>query len=75
MDIAAAAVTTVPLRTGLTPASILGPAITTGITLMAIGGLMVFGILHRIPRPNASIPRRRIARPHQMLGLSTESTC
>ncbi|WP_407941886.1 apolipoprotein N-acyltransferase [Microcella pacifica] len=67
VDIAAAGVTTVPLRTGLTPASILGPAITTGITLLAIGGLMVFGILHRIPRPNASSSRRQIARPEGLL--------
>lgn len=58
VDTAAAEVTTVPLRTGLTPASTLGPAITTGITLAAIAGLAVLGILHRITR-RRSIPTLR----------------
>ena len=48
IDTAAAAITTVPLRTGLTPATILGPWISALIPLGAIGALTALGILHRI---------------------------
>ena len=41
-------ITTVPLRTGLTPATILGPWISALIPLGAIGALTALGILHRI---------------------------
>ncbi|MFS2280628.1 apolipoprotein N-acyltransferase [Microbacterium sp. OR21] len=48
VDTAAAAITIVPLRTGLTPATILGPGISALIPLGALGALIAFGILHRI---------------------------
>ena len=48
IDTAAAAITTVPLRPGLTPATILGPWISALIPLGAIGALTALGILHRI---------------------------
>ncbi|AZH79348.1 apolipoprotein N-acyltransferase [Microbacterium sp. Y-01] len=48
VDTAAAAITTVPLRTGLTPATILGPWISALVPLGAFGALTVLGILHRV---------------------------
>lgn len=48
VDTAGAAITTVPLRTGLTPAATLGPWIKPLIMLGAIGALTALGILHRV---------------------------
>ncbi|MFV0434732.1 MAG: apolipoprotein N-acyltransferase [Leucobacter sp.] len=53
-DTPAAAVTTVPLRTGLTPAVIVGPTLTLLIPIAALGGLLTLGLLGR---------RRRRATP------------
>ena len=46
IDTAAAAITTIPLRTGLTPATILGPWISVLVPLGALGALTALGILH-----------------------------
>lgn len=46
-DTVGAAITTIPLRTGLTPAIILGSWISALVPLGAIGTLTALGILHR----------------------------
>ncbi|RGE19060.1 apolipoprotein N-acyltransferase [Leucobacter sp. wl10] len=46
-DAPAAAVTTVPLRTGITPAVRIGPLINILLPLAASGGLLAFGLQHR----------------------------
>ncbi|WP_085370162.1 apolipoprotein N-acyltransferase [Leifsonia sp. NCR5] len=56
-DTAAAAVTTLPLRTGLTPASILGPTISAGLTLSALAALVTCGIRYRFGRRPSPTPR------------------
>src|SRR3546814_12710029 len=49
VDKAAAAITRVPLREGLTPAVVLGGVLTALIALGAITGLTIAGIGHRRP--------------------------
>ncbi|EIC06453.1 apolipoprotein N-acyltransferase [Microbacterium laevaniformans] len=48
VDTADASISTVPLRTGLTPAVILGPWLTALIVLAAAGALTAAGFFHRV---------------------------
>lgn len=60
-DEPAAAITTVPLRTGLTPAIWIGPILTVLIPLAAFGGLLAAGLLQQrkgLPAPIQSTPNR-----------------
>ena len=52
-----ASITTVPLRTGLTPAVILGPWLTALIVLAAAGALTAAGFSHRARRRAAAADR------------------
>ena len=53
----AAAVTSVPLRTGLTPAVLVGPILTLIIPIAALGGLLTLGLLQRRwSRPSTPTP-------------------
>ncbi len=54
-DVPAAAITTVPLRTGLTPAVLVGPTLTLLIPIVALSGLLVLGLFGRRNR-SAPIP-------------------
>jgi apolipoprotein N-acyltransferase len=47
VDTAGASISTVPLRTGLTPAVILGPWLTALVVLAAAGAFMAAGFFHR----------------------------
>lgn len=56
VDQAAAAVTRVPLRQGLTPAVVLGSALSALIALGATTGLLIAGIAHRRNRHSPKSP-------------------
>lgn len=63
-DTSAAAVTTVPLRTGLTPAIFIGPILTPLLPLTAMVGLLSLGLLHRgRTAVTANSSTRRAAEP------------
>ncbi|RGE21597.1 apolipoprotein N-acyltransferase [Leucobacter sp. wl10] len=65
-DRQAAAVTTVPLRTGLTPAVLVGPVLAILIPVAALGGLLAAGILRRrARRSDPAQPIRSSARKAQ----------
>lgn len=55
-DSPAAAVTAVPLRTGLTPAVLVGPTLTLIIPIAALGGLLALGLLERRSRTTSLPP-------------------
>ncbi|MEO2135165.1 apolipoprotein N-acyltransferase [Microbacterium sp.] len=57
VDTVDASITTVPLRTGLTPAVILGPWLTALIVLAAAGALTAAGFSHRARRRAAAADR------------------
>lgn len=64
VDVADAAITAVQLRTGLTPASLVGPALTAAIPLAAFTALVALGIAHRRrvrPRARLPLPTRPLA--------------
>ena len=62
VDTAAARVTTVPLRTGLTPAVTVGPWVTGVLPFAAVIVLVALGVLHRCRMPGASGDADRPAR-------------
>lgn len=51
VDTAAGTVTTLPLRTGRTPASVIGPRSTGLFPLLSVGAMLSLGIIHRRRRP------------------------
>ncbi|WP_454130942.1 apolipoprotein N-acyltransferase [Microbacterium lacticum] len=57
VDTVDASITTVPLRTGLTPAVILGPWLTALIVLAAAGALTAAGFCHRARTRAAAVDR------------------
>lgn len=62
-DTPVAAVTTVPLRTGLTAAVIVGPVLNLLIPIAAVGGLLILGLLgRRRRRATPSSPNSLLAR-------------
>ena len=58
VDTAGAAITTVPLRTGLTPATVLGPWFSGLVLVVAGAALAVFGFAHRAHVRAGTRPRR-----------------
>ena len=56
-DAPASGVTTVPLKTGLTPSTLLGPTLSWFIPVSALGGLLAIGLLaKRVTRATPHSP-------------------
>ena len=64
VDTAAGGITTLPLRSGLSPAAVIGPWVTAALPFAAVVGLAMLGLLHRVRMRGAHV-RVHPDRPHR----------